>query len=118
MFAYVKAPQERRSEPRLPVTLTAQCQIGSRVVREVVGDLSVNGMFVHTGQAADAGTSVSAALALPYADGPRFCTLVGRVVRSEGAGLAVEFDLELNDLDREILRGFLSLWGARRTGRC
>jgi hypothetical protein len=123
MLAYMKPPREQRREVRLPVTLTAHCQLGSRYVRETLSDLSEHGLFLHTSEAAQEGTHVRVALALPYAGGTRFCTLTGLVVRSqrnaqgEREGLAIIFDESLSDFDREMLRGFLSLWGSRRLGR-
>ncbi len=123
MLAYAKTPEDRRRELRLPVRLTAHCQIGTRYVRDPLGDLSLDGLFLRTNEPASEGTAVKIALALPYSDGPRFCTLAGRVVRAERAlngarlGLAIEFDETTSEFDRQMLRGFLALWGGRRLAR-
>jgi hypothetical protein len=108
---------EKRRQPRLSIELTAHCRIGDRHLRETLADISLTGLFLKTPSAAEPGSQVRIALALPYVDGPRFCTLVGNVVRTEGQGVAVEFDGEMDRFDRELLKGFLSLWGARRVGR-
>jgi hypothetical protein len=123
MLAYMKLPSEQRREVRLPVTLTAHCQLGTRYVRDVLSDLSENGLFLCTHEPASEGTRVRVALALPDAGGTRFCTLSGTVVRAqrnasgEREGLAITFDETTASFDREMLRGFLSLWGSRRLGR-
>ena len=123
MLAYMKLPREQRQDVRLPVTLTAHCQIGSRFVRETLVDLSENGLFLRTAEPAAEGTAIQVALALPYGSGTRFCTLTGQVVRAqrdsrgEREGLGVRFDEGISPFDRDMLRGFLSLWGSRRLGR-
>lgn len=123
MFAPATVPLERRRDARMPVTLTAHCQIGSRYVRDMLSDISLGGLFMRTDEPASDGSAVRVALALPYADGLRFCTLTGTVVRTareaggRRAGVAIAFDDESDPFDREMLRGFLALWGARRVAR-
>lgn len=123
MLAYMKLPREQRQDVRLPVTLTAHCQIGSRYVRETLVDLSENGLFLRTNEPAQEGTPIRVALALPYGGGTRFCTLTGQVVRTqrnargEREGLGIRLDEAVAPFDRDMLRGFLSLWGSRRLGR-
>lgn len=107
--------QEKRVFPRIVVSLTAHCQIGSRYVRDAVGDLSEGGLYLKTREPARQGTPVRVALALPYADGPRFCTLVGEVARLDRdprgllKGLGVSFlSPQIAENDRVALHGFLS----------
>ncbi len=123
MLAYMKMPSEQRREIRLPVALTAHCQLGSRYIRDSLSDLSEHGLFLRTQEPAQEGTAVRVALALPHTEGMRFCTLSGVVVRvqrnaaGEREGLAIRFDDGTAAFDRDMLRGFLSLWGSRRLGR-
>lgn len=114
------ATAEKRVFPRVPVTLTAHCRLGNRFLREAVGNLSVGGLYLKTRERAREGTPIRVALALPYADGPRFCTLAGsvvRVVRDERggtAGLGVRFlDAEISLQDRQTLERFLILQGGQ-----
>ena len=106
--------QEKRVFPRMSVSLTAHCRIGNRYVRDAVGDLSEGGLYLKTREPARQGTPVRVAIALPYADGPRFCTLVGEVARLDRdpkgilRGLGVSFlGQEIAALDREALHGFI-----------
>ena len=106
---------DKRVFPRIQVALTAHCRIGNRFVRDAVADLSEGGLYLRTKEAAKAGTPVRVALALPFAGGPKYCTLVGVVVRvdrdSRGVvkGLGVSFEGMGTDLhDRAALKGFLS----------
>ena len=109
--------QEKRVFPRVVVSLTAHCQIGNRYVRDAVGDLSEGGLYLKTREPARPGMPVRVAIALPYADGPRFCTLVGEVARLDRdpkgimRGLGVSFSRQIANPDREALHGFI------RTGR-
>jgi uncharacterized protein (TIGR02266 family) len=104
---------EKRIYPRLHVTLTAHCRIGNRFVRDAVADLSEGGLYLRTKEPAREGTQVRVALALPFTDGPKFCTLVGAVARvdrdSRGSrGLGVSFvngAIAADDLER--LSGFV-----------
>lgn len=82
---------DRRKSPRVPTSLHAHCQIGTRYVREALGDLSVTGFFLRTRETAAEGSPVRAAVAVPHAEGPRFLTLVGRVARVTRDGLGVMF---------------------------
>lgn len=109
---------EKREHERVPVTLTAHCRIGTRFVREAVGNLSNGGIYLRTRERAQEGTQVRIALALPYGDEPRFCTLVGTVVRvdrddrGKPAGLAVSFaDDQVSTVDRLTLQRFVELRG-------
>ena len=116
-------PTEKRAEPRLAVTLAAHCRVGDRYLRESLTDVSPSGLFLATRERFAMGAPVRVALALPYADGPRFCTLVGTVVRvahdpaGSPNGLGVAFEGEVNGLDRELLKGFIALWGGRKPAR-
>src|SRR4051812_35203157 len=89
---------EKRIHPRLAVALTAHCRIGNRFIRDAVADLSQGGLYLKTKEPAREGTPVRVALALPYEDGPKFCTLVGCVARIDRdprgrlLGLGVCFD--------------------------
>ena len=105
---------EKRVFPRMTVTLTAHCRIGNRYVRDAVADLSEGGLYLKTKEPAREGTPVRVAIALPFLDGPRFCTLVGSVARVDRdargtmKGLGVSFSgEEIASLDRRSLHGFL-----------
>jgi uncharacterized protein (TIGR02266 family) len=106
--------QEKRFFPRISVALTAHCRIGNRFVKDPVADLSEGGLYLKTKEPAPAGTPVRVALALPFAEGPRYCTLVGAVARIDrdsrgfSKGLGVSFEQLDANLDRQALRGFLS----------
>lgn len=109
------AQADKRVFPRIQVALTAHCRIGNRFVRDAVADLSEGGLYLRTKEAAKTGTPVRVALALPFSGGPKYCTLVGVVVRvdrdARGAvkGLGVSFEGMGTDLhDRAALKGFLS----------
>lgn len=104
--------ENRRIFSRLQVVLTAHCRIGNRFVRDAVSDLSEGGLYLKTRETAQSGTAVRVALALPFPEGPRYCTLGGTVARIDrdgrglSRGLGVRFeDAEL--LDRESLRSYL-----------
>ncbi|MFO0601256.1 MAG: PilZ domain-containing protein [Myxococcaceae bacterium] len=110
-----KAGAEKRVFPRIPVALTAHCRIGNRFIRDAVADLSEGGLYLRTRELARPGTPVRVALALPFADGPRYCTLVGAVARVDrdarglAKGLGVSFaEVDTQMRDKEALRGFLS----------
>jgi len=107
---------EKRSARRVPVSLTAHCRIGNRFVREPVADLSLGGLYLKTReQVVREGVLVRVALALPYSDGPRFCTLAGQIVRvdrdAQGRlrGLGVSFaEDQIAADDRTTLKTFLT----------
>lgn len=107
--------RDKRTFPRIQVALTAHCRIGNRFVRDAIADLSEGGLYLKTREPARAGTPVRVALALPFPDGPRYCTLVGSVARidrdsrgfSKGLGVSFE-DGDLQMTDRTALKGFLS----------
>lgn len=110
----MSAGREKRTFPRINVTLTAHCRIGNRYIRDAVADLSEGGLYLRTKEPAREGTPVRVALALPFVDGPRFCTLVGAVARVDRdprgylRGLGVSFvGQEITVTDREALTGFL-----------
>lgn len=105
---------EKRSHPRLAVSLTAHCRIGNRFIRDAVADLSAGGLYLRTKEPAREGTEVRVAIALPYDDGPKFCTLVGNVARIDRdprgrlLGLGVSFDDTQTALhDRTTLSAFV-----------
>jgi hypothetical protein len=107
------ADMEKRGSPRIPVTLMAHCRIGNRYVKDAVADLSEGGLYLKTREPAREGTPVRVALALPFGDGPRYCTLVGAVARVDRdargilKGLGVSFTPGLALTDKEALTGFL-----------
>jgi Tfp pilus assembly protein PilZ len=109
-------PTEKRAARRVPVSLTAHCRIGHRFVREPVADLSLGGLYLKTREhLVREGIPVQVALALPYSDGPRFCTLAGQVVRidrdSRGklVGMGVSFaEQEIAPGDRSTLETYLT----------
>jgi uncharacterized protein (TIGR02266 family) len=110
---------ERRIFPRLRVALTAHFRIGNRFVRDAVGDLSIGGLYLKTREPAREGTQVRVAMALPFEEGPRYCTLAGLVARIDrdhrgfSRGLGVNFDGDPNhSKDLEALKGFLLLKAA------
>lgn len=107
--------RDKRVFPRIQVALTAHCRIGNRFVRDAVADLSEGGLYLRTREPARTGTPVRVALALPFSDGPRYCTLVGSVARVDRdargvtKGLGVSFESVESELpDRTALKGFLS----------
>ncbi|MBX7115250.1 MAG: PilZ domain-containing protein [Myxococcaceae bacterium] len=107
---------EKRGHLRVPVKLTAHCRLGNRYVRDAVADLSQGGLYLRTKEPAKAGTPVRVALALPYKEGPRFCTLVGNVARIDrdengrllGLGVCFE-ETEMSAVDMKALHGFLEI---------
>jgi hypothetical protein len=110
------AAQEKRSFPRISVSLTAHCRIGNRYVKDAVADLSEGGLYLRTKEPAKEGTPVRVALALPFLEGPRYCTLVGCVARVDrdhrgfALGLGVVFQGEQISLaDRQALVGFIGI---------
>jgi hypothetical protein len=105
---------ERRREPRLPLQLTAHCQIGGDYERGAVVDLSRNGLGLRTARSFERGTPMRVALALPYTEGPKFCTLSGTVVRSVENQVGMQLDPTVSRGDREVLHGFLALLSMRR----
>ncbi len=111
-------PHEKRAARRVAVNLTAHCRIGTRFMKEPVGDLSRGGLYLRTREPVSEGLPVRVALALPHDDGPRFCTLVGnvaRLVRDERGrplGIGVSFSSEqIAAPDLETLDGYLSRVG-------
>lgn len=112
----MSSEQEKRIFPRIQVALTAHCRIGNRFVRDAIADLSEGGLYLRTKEPARTGTEVRVAIALPFSDGPRYCTLVGSVARIDrdtrglSKGLGVSFEgIESHAQDRQALRGFLEL---------
>lgn len=98
----------------MAVALTAHCRIGNRFIRDAIADLSRGGLYLRTREPAREGTPVRVAIALPYQDGPRFCTLVGNVARlhRDGrgrlVGLGVSFDDTQTGLyDQSTLSSFI-----------
>jgi hypothetical protein len=111
----MKTQSEKRGFKRVTVSLVAHCRIGNRFTRESVIDLSSGGLYLRTRELAKKGTPVRVALALPYDNGPKFCTLVGAVVREDRdpfgklKGLGVSFDPSQTPLhDRTVLTGFVT----------
>jgi hypothetical protein len=105
---------EKRAKRRVPVRLIGHCRLGNRFVRDAIVDLSEIGLYLRTRELAREGTPVRVAVALPYDDGPRFCTLVGNVARLDRDGRGVLRGLgvsltggEMADVDRDALKGFL-----------
>ncbi len=77
----MSASHEKRATKRVPVNLTAHARIGTRFLKDGVGDLSSGGLYLKTKEPFPEGTPVRVAVALPDLDGPRICTLVGCVAR-------------------------------------
>ncbi len=114
---------EKREFLRIPVSLTAHCRLGNRFLREPVANLSLGGLFLKTRERTKEGTPIQVALALPYGDGPRFCTLAGTVVRVERdgkglpSGIGVSFaNQPISPLDRLTLQRFVTLRGGPGSG--
>ncbi len=107
---------EKRGFRRLPVDLTAHCQLGTRYIKDPIADLSEGGLYLRTREPTREGASVRVAIALPYTDGPRFCTLVGRIARvdrdgrgsTKGVGVCFSAE-EIAAKDRATLNTFLSM---------
>lgn len=105
---------EKRASPRTSVQLTAHCRLGHRHLKEAVENLSRGGLFLRTREAVKEGAPVRVALSLPLEEGPRICTLVGRVARVHtdarglrcGVGVAFEA-AEITGPDRLALHSFL-----------
>ena len=111
----VASSSERRSEQRLPLSLTAHCQVGTDYSRGQLTDVSRSGLGLHTPARWPPGTSLRVALALPHSEGPKFCTLAGTVVRARPGGVGVRLDEgKLTHGDREVLQGFLALLEMKR----
>lgn len=110
-----RVPDEKRGAPRVPVSLTAHCRIGNRFVREPVADISIGGLYLKSNEPVKEGAEIRVALALPYADGPRFCTLAGCIVRIDrdergrlcGVGVSFQPDA-MASTDLETLETFVS----------
>jgi Tfp pilus assembly protein PilZ len=106
----VAAFSDRRAERRLPLSLTAHCQVGTDYTRGHLVDVSRGGIGLRTEQTWPAGTDVRVALALPHHEGPKFCTLAGKVVRERPGGVGVRLDkAKSTRSDHEALSGFLAL---------
>ncbi len=73
--------QDKRLAPRVAVSLAAHCRIGNRYVRDFIRDLSIGGLYLKTREPAREGTPIRVAVALPFQDGAKFCTLVGNIAR-------------------------------------
>jgi hypothetical protein len=106
---------EKRGFRRVVVSLIAHCRIGNRFTRDSVIDLSSGGLYLRTREIAKKGTPVRVALALPHDGGPKFCTLVGAVVREDRdpfgkhKGLGVCLDPAQTALhDRTVLSSFVT----------
>lgn len=107
---------DRRHEPRLALGLAAHCQVDGVVSQETLGDLSADGLYLQTSQPWKVGARVRLVVGLPYFDGQRVCSLSGDVTwvdhGADGAvtGAGIRFDRETSVADKELVRGFLSLW--------
>ena len=104
---------ERRRAPRLPLDLAAHCQIGGSYSRSSVVDVSRSGLSLRTVGKIASGTPLQIALALPFSEGPRFCSLSGTVVRSTDEKVGIKLDPTVPRIDREVLHGFVALLNAR-----
>lgn len=112
----VATNSERRAAQRLPLSLTAHCQVGTEYTRSHVVDVSRSGIGLVTEQKWVPGTAVRVALALPHSEGPKFCTLAGTVVRTRPGGVGLRFDEQNSRGDRDVLHGFLAVLGMQRHG--
>jgi len=104
---------DRRISPRLPLSLSAHCQVGAEYTRGQVVDVSRSGLGLAIEHAWPEGTQVRVALTLPHREGPKFCTLDGKVVRARPGGVGVHLD-ERPSGDRDALQGFVALLGMQR----
>ncbi len=77
-------------------------------------DVSRSGIGLKTDKHIPPGAPLQVAMALPFSDGPRFCSLSGTVVRSAANWVAVKIDASVPRIDREVLNGFLALLQMRR----
>lgn len=117
------AGADRRQFERLELGLSAHCQIDGIVSQEALGDLSTGGLYLRTSAQLRVGARVRVVLGLPYIGGQRVCSLAGGIVWIDRGpdggvrGAGVEFDHETDTADRELLDGFLSLWGTPRPPR-
>jgi hypothetical protein len=112
-------PPEKRSSQRVAVSITAHCRIGSRYIRDPIGDLSVGGLYLRTREVARTGTPVRVAFAITRQSGTHFISLAGQVARLDHddhgilRGLGVRFDQsELDDEDRSLLSDALTVSGS------
>lgn len=81
------SPHNRRSSPRLPVTLSIDYCIAGRAYRDFTRDLSLSSVFVLSRRSYPAGTPVVSVLELPDP-----LKITGHVTRSNGHGFAVKFN--------------------------
>ncbi|MBS2027043.1 MAG: PilZ domain-containing protein [Deltaproteobacteria bacterium] len=111
----VVASSERRADQRLPLSLTAHCQVGTDYSRSDVVDVSRSGIGLRTDTPWPPGTSLRVAMALPHHEGPKFCTLTGTVVRARPGGVGVRLDdSKASRSDRDVLAGFLAVLSMQR----
>lgn len=121
-MAEQKRWNDRRRHPRFAVSIMSYCQIDG-VKGETscaVGDMSLGGLSLKLdAPSLQLGACVRIAMELPYIDGRRICSLVGRVVRvlrDEGgavSGAGVQFEQQERSPDHDLLAGFLELWADR-----
>jgi hypothetical protein len=101
----------------MPLNLAAHCQVGSQYSQGWLFNLSRSGMGLRTETAWPRGTAVRVAMALPYTEGPKFCTLSGTVVRSTQDHVGMQLDSTVGRTDRELLHGFIVLMQMKRQQR-
>jgi hypothetical protein len=107
--------RDKRTFPRLPVELTGHCLVGNRFLRNGIANLSLGGLLLRTNEGARQGLPVRVAVALPFPDGVRFCSVAGSVARLvrdpigllQGIGVAFERGA-MNAPNRTLLTRFLS----------
>ena len=105
---------DKRVSRRVAVSLTAHCRIGTRYVRDFISDLSATGLYLKTREPAREGTPIRVAVALPFQEGAKFCTLVGSIARVDRdqrgilRGLGVSFvDDEIAPGDKDAISAYL-----------
>lgn len=82
--------QERRFE-RIRLESPAMISIGEQIFGAVTKDISLNGVFIHTGQSLELGKKAMISLQLPSASRSSGVTVDGIVVRNADDGVAFRF---------------------------
>jgi len=81
---------EKRQYPRRPALFEAKYTIGSGTYRDMIGNVSAGGIYIHTHRSIGDGERIS--LRFPIVAFDRKPIVTGTVVRSQDRGFAVRFD--------------------------
>jgi len=81
---------EKRQYPRRQALYEAKYTIASGTYRDMIGNLSAGGIYIHSHRAIEDGQRIS--LRFPIVAFDRKPTVTGTVVRSQNRGFAVIFD--------------------------